>query len=522
MLRIAKRTLQILAAASALAALAAGPAAAAAPGAYTTKGAWSFVSAPNLHPPKLGTDKPVATKQLAPGYLFLANFRNLGDTHPMVGEGGPLILDGNLQPVWSLPIGTSEFANNLRVQSYNGKPALSWWQGIITNTGATQSGALHVVDQHYRPIGKPLTGADKWIITQHEALLVGHNVWVTAVKTEPTDLSAYGGPANGTVLNAAVQEYDLTSGKLLYTWDAAPDGAQPGHVPLSDSYQAAPKTTTPWDAYHINSIQLGANGFITSFRNTWAAYAVDTKHNSSTSWILGGKRSTFTLPASAQFHWQHDVQVHSGSLVSVFDDACCEVVGPFKFGKPNGPSRGLVLKLDMAKHTASLVAQYTRGSKFEVGFQGNMQLQPNGNVLVGWGSAPYFTEYSKAGKVLLDGVLPSPDLSYRAYLSKWIGLPTTPPSGAARNVKNGKATVYASWDGATKVAAWRVLAGANAKSLKTAAGRARTGFETSLTLARRYSVYKVQALDGKGHVLSTSGAFSVPKPGAKQSPPGFY
>jgi hypothetical protein len=35
-------------------------------------------------------------------------------------------------------------------------------------------------------------------------------------------------------------------------------------------------------------------------------------------------------------------------------------------------------------------------------------------------------------------------------------------------------------------------------------------------------VYKVQALDGRGHVLSTSRAFSVPKPGAKQSPPGFY
>jgi hypothetical protein len=439
----------------------------------------------------------------------------------MVGEGGPLIVDSNLQPVWSLPIGTKEFANNLRVQSYNGKPALSWWQGIITNTGATQSGHLYLVDQHYRPIGKPLGGADGWTITQHEAIVVGHDVWVTAVKTQPVDLTPYGGPANGTLLNAAVQKYDLTNGQLLYTWDAAPDGVQPGHVPLSDSYQAAPKDTSPWDAYHINSIQLGPSGFITSLRNTWAAYAVDTKNNG-LSWVLGGKRSTFTLPGNAQFHWQHDVELHSGSLVSVFDDACCEVVGPFKFGKTSGPSRGLVLKLDMGKHAATMVAQYTRGSKFNVGFQGNMQLQPNGNALVGWGSAPYFTEFSKAGKLLLEAVMPGPDLSYRAYLSKWVGLPTTHPSGAVRNAGGGKATVYASWDGATKVAAWRVLAGSNAKALKTVAVRGKTGFETALTLARRYNLYKVQALDGSGHVLSASGAFSVPRPGSQQSPPGFY
>ena len=46
-------------------------------GAFTTKGAWSFVSAPKLHPPKLSTLRPTAASKLAPGYFMVANFKNL-------------------------------------------------------------------------------------------------------------------------------------------------------------------------------------------------------------------------------------------------------------------------------------------------------------------------------------------------------------------------------------------------------------------------------------------------------------
>ncbi|MGZ4262452.1 MAG: hypothetical protein ACXVR0_19415, partial [Solirubrobacteraceae bacterium] len=54
-------------------------------GAFTTKGAWSFVSAPKLHPPKLSALRPTATSKLAPGYFMVANFKNLTTTAPMVG-----------------------------------------------------------------------------------------------------------------------------------------------------------------------------------------------------------------------------------------------------------------------------------------------------------------------------------------------------------------------------------------------------------------------------------------------------
>ena len=108
--------------------------------------------------------------------------------------------------------------------------------------------------------------------------------------------------------------------------------------------------------------------------------------------------------------------------------------------------------------------------------------------------------------MLLDAVWPSPDISYRVYVQKWVGIPYFPPSGAVRN-NGGKATVYASWDGDTQVVGWRVLAGSSAQSLKSVATKAKTGFETTIPLSKTYKAYEVQALGPKNKVLGTSKAF---------------
>ena len=90
------------------------------------------MSAPNLHPPKLGVTQKTQFSKLAPGDFMGANFKNEGIRSPMVGQSGPLILDHNLQPVWFDPIGVNALAANLTAQSYNGKPVLSWWQGSVS------------------------------------------------------------------------------------------------------------------------------------------------------------------------------------------------------------------------------------------------------------------------------------------------------------------------------------------------------------------------------------------------------
>ena len=69
----------------------------------------------------------------------------------------------------------------------------------------------------------------------------------------------------------------------------------------------------------------------------------------------------------------------------------------------------------MSNHTASLVSQISRGTSFYAAFLGNTDLLGKGDVLVSWGSHPFFSEYGSKGKLLLDGTWPSPDQSYRAY-----------------------------------------------------------------------------------------------------------
>jgi hypothetical protein len=212
-----------------------------------------------------------------------------------------------------------------------------------------------------------------------------------------------------------------------------------------------------------------------------------------------------------------------GNRVSLFNDNCCMITGPGVFAQPNGASAGLILSLNTASHTASLVSSYThKNPPLDPAFLGSMNVLPNGNALVGWGSRPYFSEYSKSGQLLLDALWPGKDLSYRAEFSgSWVGTPYFPPSGAARKSK-GKVTVYASWDGDTQVTAWKVLAGSNANHLPVVATHTKTGFETAIRLAKSAKVYRVQAFDAKGHLLRTSKAFSVPKPKAAPPPPQGY
>jgi EmrB/QacA subfamily drug resistance transporter len=476
-------------------------------GAYTTRGAYSFVTAPSLHPPKLRKDGPTAAGKPAPGYIFTANFYNL-NYPPLVGQSGPLILDNNLQPVWFQPAPEKVVASNLSLQTYAGKPALAWWQGVVTSTGATESGEDIVVNQHYQTVAR-LKATDGWVITLHALVINGEDAWVTVNKNIAKNLANYGGAYNGALIDSAVQEYNLETGKLLRTWDAL------DHIPLGDSYSTVPTNGFPWDAYHVNSIDVVGNGtFLVSMRNTWAAYLVNID-TGKIEWTLGGKHSSFKFGPGAAFQWQHDVALAPGSTVTMFDDHCCQLTGGGTSVPATGASRGLVLKLDQQTRVATLAAQYPGGDKFETEYMGDTQPLANGDTFVGWGSEPYFSEYSQSGKLLLEGQFPGNDLSYRSMVEPWVGLPLTRPAGAARE-KDGRTTAYASWNGATEVVSWRVLAGAGTGTgtgtgtgrLSTVASAPRSGFETAIPLPKGEKRFEVQALGAGGQALGTSLPFS--------------
>jgi hypothetical protein len=191
----------------------------------------------------------------------------------------------------------------------------------------------------------------------------------------------------------------------------------------------------------------------------------------------------------------------------MFDDHCCQLTGGGTYVPATGPSRGLALKLNPQTHTATLLAQYGASRDLNSDYMGDIQPLSNGNVFVGWGSQPYLSEYSPSGKLLLDGYFPGSDLSYRAMLEPWVGLPLTPPVGAARTAA-GKTTVYASWNGATRLASWRVLAGPSASKLSVVKTAERSGFETTIPLAEDYKTFEVEALAASGQVVGKSAPFT--------------
>jgi EmrB/QacA subfamily drug resistance transporter len=464
-------------------------------GSYTTRDSYSFVSEPSLHPPVVRSDVARGPAKLTPGYIMLANFYDLTQP-PMVGQSGPLILDNRLRPVWFQPVPKDVIASNLNLQTYEGKPVLTWWQGVVTNTGATERGEDVIVDQHYRPVAR-IRGADGWVITLHELAIRGHDAWVTANKNLPMNLSRFGGAYNGALIDSAVQEYDLRTGKLVRSWDAL------DHIPLGDSYASLPTNGFPWDAYHVNAINLPGDGtFVVSMRNTWAAYRVNID-TGRIAWTLGGRHSDFRLGPGAGFQWQHDVQVYPGSpLMTMFDDHCCQITGGGTYVSPTGASRGLVLKLDQQTHRASLAGEYTKGRRFDADYMGSIEPLPQGNELVGWGSEPYFSEYDATGRMLLDAVLPRPDLSYRARIQPWVGLPLTPPVAVVRR-RSGKTTIYASWNGATELASWRVSKGSGLHA-RTVTTVAKSGFETAIPVPTGAGTLTVRALDRRGRVIGSA------------------
>ncbi len=448
---------------------------------------WAFRSRPNLSPPIVEvTEKAHDT---APGYIFVAP--QTGDA----GQGGSLIVDDRGQVVWFRHLPSSHGrAMNFRVQSYRSRPVLTWVE--------TVPGEYVIFDGSYYEIARVRAG-NGYNGDHHEFLISPQDTaLITIYDAVPWDLSSFGGPKDGVAVQGIVQELDIETGEVIFEWHSLK------HVGLEETY-AKPGQDTDYpglDYLHINSIDVDHDGnLLVCARETFAVYKID-RNTGEVMWRLGGKKSDFEMGPGARFAFQHDARRLPDGNISVFDNGT--TVFHNGFPKAVEESRAIILELDDRKMKASLVREYTHGQHADAA--GNVQLLPNGNVFVGWGRALAFSEFGHDGELLFDASLPSGNRSYRAFRSPWSGHPTDRPAAAAERASGGEVRVYASWNGATEVASWEVLAGSGPDRLKPAGSAPRKGFETAITFQTDEPYVAVKARDRSGRVLGASEAL---KPG---------
>jgi hypothetical protein len=426
------------------------------------------------------------------------------------GQNGPYMLNPVGDLLWehaTAGSGHGPGAFNLRVQNYQNRPVLTYWEGHLTLPTGYGHGIGVMLNEHYVRIHTITAGAGYQNdgIDEHE-LTVGPNgtAWVVITAPVRANLTSVGGPPNGTVLDSIVQEIDIATNRVLWEWNAL------HHVPLRASYVSY-FPGRAYDFFHLNSIQPLADGHvILSARHTWAVYSVK-EATGKIDWVVGGKHSSFRMGKGTRFYWQHDAVLHSHGLLTLFDDGDAGGTNT----KEERQSRALEIRLAMRRRRATLVHAYKHKPPALAASEGSTQLLSNHDVFVGWGSRPYFSEYTESGSQMFGGSFVRPVNSYRAYRSDFVGQPLGPPAIAVKaSSVQGDDVVYTSWNGATQVTQWRVQRGPTAQGpFTTITTVPWASFETWLRVpASKGPYFRVVALDSSGNALPNGTSAAVPGP----------
>jgi hypothetical protein len=457
-------------------------------------GIYSFHSQPGLRAPIVQVSTQAAPAA-APGDIFVAAAASAN------GPGGPMIFKDSGALVWFKQLPGKLSAANLQIQRYQDRPALTWWQGYTLAQGFGEGDEV-IASTAYRQLAVVHAG-NGLLADLHDFQITPQNTGLlTAYDPVHCDLSSIGGPRGGAVTDGVFQEIDLATGLVRREWHAL------DHVALADAYPKVEagraRTAFPYDFFHINSLDPRGDGsLMISARNTWTIYTVDDRSGEVLTRI-GGKQSTVKMGPGTTTAWQHDPRTLPDGDITVFDNGAIPKIHPY--------SRGILERLDPATNTMMLVSQFVHAAPpLSAATQGSVQTLANGNVLIGWGAEPYVSEYSSTGRLLFDAHMAPPDQSYRAFRFPWTAQPESSPALAlATGSSPGSRAAYASWNGATQVASWRLLAGSQRQSLTPVGTVSADGFETAIPLTGPGPWFEVQALDSGGTVLGSSPPSKTP------------
>ncbi|KAL4876278.1 ASST-domain-containing protein [Aspergillus karnatakaensis] len=448
-----------------------------------------FKSRPDLYSPIFTFEHRIPDK-LQPGYIFLGPYE--------ADNSGPYIYDND---------------------GYGAAGAIPGLAMLMACTCASvqQKGYCRghgvIMDSHYHIVKTVVPGGGMAASDMHEFKLIndGKTALMTVYQQRQFDMSMWNVKGGmGWVMESVFQEVDVETSKVLFEWrsldhvDPSVSYTYPGHT---DTSGTGFEPRSPWDYFHINSVDKNADGdYLISSRHTCAIYKISGK-DGSIIWRLHGAEPSFTN-INFSFSQQHDarwlMENTTHTLLTLYNN------GFNGFNKTHDYSSGITVLIDHIDRTATQLHEYAPQNHDMISSsQGNMQTLPNGNVFMGWGNNAYVSEHDSEGNLLLWGYIDRDRImNYRAQKFQWEGNPTDIPAlwtYSKSSDESSPTTFYVSWNGATRVKYWRLYGTNNSTGNYTLLNQIRKdGFETSYTASKFYRWAYAEAIDEQDNVLGKS------------------
>src|ERR1700689_419150 len=158
----------------------------------------------------------------ADGLIFIAPKGAGIGGGPQPGPVGPEIVDSSGRVIWFSPLTNGQVAADFRIQSYRGKPVLTWAQQSNFGKLAGATSVDYILDDTYHVIATVHAG-NGLNADAHEFLLTPQGTaLITIYDVVSRDLSSVGGPKRANVIEGSVQEIDVPTGKVIFPWHSLP------------------------------------------------------------------------------------------------------------------------------------------------------------------------------------------------------------------------------------------------------------------------------------------------------------
>lgn len=436
----------------------------------------------------------------------------IGPYGPWVDTPGPTILDARGELIWT----TQDFnlVTNFRMQEYRGEQFLTFWSGH--KEGAKGKGVMYMLNSRYEVVHKLQAVGEGLYGDLHEFQLTNDGTALITVYNDTTiDMRDFGffRGEHGWVTDCLFQEIDIETNELLFQWVASEN------VRPADTHYVQPTAgfseAAPFDFFHINSIEKDSKGnYLISSRHFHTIMYIE-GGTGNTLWTLGADSSDFidvsaTPGAATDFCWSHHPRWldEEAGIISLFDNGNA---GPLHWDRPT--SKGMLIQIDRTKRTVKHLQDFNALHNVRSNSQGDLQYLPNKDeFFMGWGGSAMWTQHEHNGTLLCE-VHFAPALlyflekvkSYRVFKSwGWKGDPQWPPRAAIH-----EGHLYASWNGATDVAFWRIEGRKEEEEdvghFEEIATVSKVGFETAVELPQEgFSRFRAVALDAQREVLQHS------------------